>query len=477
MPVPFGVFAETGEFPASFNPATVQALRKQGLGGNVPKEVIKAKASSQESHFGMLGGELSANDLQQSGWAVLFAPGVIQEIKDQLKPLLDYRRNQVGDDRLFKVFDGPTGYQSGQTAADWLFSINQVTMNVVDPEQGVPFYVMIVGSPEEIPFEFQYELDLYWGVGRLWLDTPEDFGRYAHSLIEYETTPTVPSSKQMALFATRHESDNGVTQALCESVANPLVAANFGQKQRFALRPFVGETATKDTLNNIWNGTIAGGPPALLFTGSHGLLRKPDSQHLASTQGAIVCQEWPGGPPKPDHYFAARDISANAKVYGMVHFLLACYGGGWPEFDTFGSKAQISPAPMMSRLPQALLAHPNGSALGVLGHIDKAWTYSFQGDAHQPQSQAFRDVIVKIMSGYRLGNATDQFNIRWAALSAGLADILARMQLGINEKTPEQLANMWVARDDARNYVLHGDPAVRLRVNEMPSIAEPSPRP
>ena len=107
----------------------------------------------------------------------------------------------------------------------------------------------------------------------------------------------------------------------------------------------------------------------------------------------------------------------------------------------------------------------------MLAHVDRAWAYSFR-TGKNAQTQGFRDVIGRMMRGDRLGQATDQFNIRWAALSTELSDNLDRARKGM-VLDPRVLANQWVARDDARNYVLFGDPAVRLRASEqdMPPLA------
>jgi hypothetical protein len=123
---------------------------------------------------------------------------------------------------------------------------------------------------------------------------------------------------------------------------------------------------------------------------------------------------------------------------------------------------------MMARLPQALLGRENG-ALAVLGHIDRAWSYSYE-DNGQPMDQSFRDVLTKLMSGYRFGSATDVFNSRWAALSVPLSDTLLKMQT--RRGLEKQAMDQWIARDDARNYILHGDPAIKLRVDksEMPPL-------
>jgi hypothetical protein len=77
------------------------------------------------------------------------------------------------------------------------------------------------------------------------------------------------------------------------------------------------------------------------------------------------------------------------------------------------------------------------------------------------------------MAGNRIGQATDKFNFNWAALSTDIGDNLSQMQINgkvLPEAEMKKLANQWIARDDARNYVVFGDPAVRLRTEDMPVL-------
>lgn len=469
MPIPFGVDADTGQSLEGIDPAALNALKESGFQDSVSPEDLHAKANPVEKHFGTIG-EVRANNLDEAGWGVIFAPGLDPRIGEALKPLLDRRKQQAG--ALYKVFEGPMGFHPGDTAMAWL-ARQGVRMDVVDPLAGVPFYLMIVASPEQIPFEFQYGLDLYWGVGRLWFDTADEFRRYAESVVKYETQ--APSnSRQIAMFAPRHDAD-AATQLFADEVAAPMVngaepVLPIGQKQKFRIQPFVGTAATRDALSRIFTGQIDNGAPALLFSGGHGTSFRPDDPRQAGSQGALVCQDWARRDKiEREEYFDATDVPANAKVHGMIHFMFACYGAGYPPADNFnrmsGSPKKIADRPMISRLPQALLAHREGGALAVLGHVDRAFGCSFRSGSN-PQIQGFRDVIARLMMGERLGQATDQFNVRWAALSTSLSEELDKARIGLKVDAAK-LANSWVARDDARNYVVLGDPAVQLQVDKL----------
>jgi hypothetical protein len=113
-----------------------------------------------------------------------------------------------------------------------------------------------------------------------------------------------------------------------------------------------------------------------------------------------------------------------------------------------------------------MLAHPAGGALASIGHVARAWAYSFLSERSRGQVQGFRDVIARLVAGHRIGYATDQFNIRWAALSTDLSEALADRK-NHPEISEAVLANRWVARND----VILGGPAVKLRVDARPVLS------
>ena len=241
-----------------------------------------------------------------------------------------------------------------------------------------------------------------------------------------------------------------------------------GAAKNFKLGEFLAEQATRANLESILRGDIPTGRPALLFTGSHGVaFDSSDKAAQREGQGALLSQAWvKGEPATPDQYLRGADLPADLKTNGMIHFMFACYGAGCPARDTYdrsnGKPVTLMDAPIVARLPQQLLAK---GALAVLAHIDRAWAFSFQTDRGKPQVQEFRNVLEKLLSGDRIGQATDTFNMRWSVLGADLQMLVEEHQ--VNEVPAPNLANRWVARDDARNYLILGDPAVRLRVESM----------
>ncbi len=202
----------------------------------------------------------------------------------------------------------------------------------------------------------------------------------------------------------------------------------------------------------------------------------------ALTQGALLCQDWPGsGPLRPGHYLSAGDVTDDASVHGLVAFHFACYGAGTPAFDPFlmdraGGPHAIAERPFIAALPKRLLSHPRGGALAVLGHVNRAWGFSIRPRGLSPQIVPFRNLIGRILAGEPVGHATKDFGAKYASLSASLLDALDETRPG-DRLDEADLAWAWVERNDAQNYVVLGDPAVRIRVGLLkPAQASGSPR-
>jgi peptidase C25-like protein len=467
-----GIDGETGQYLVEPMELADAASMAKGIKGDnaVFSWLRRVWETISQPHLG-LPFDLDPTKIEEVGWAVVFHQNESQAVRDALQPLIERRKQQVGDERKVKVL----AYRDGQKRAEWLAGYGVGAGNV-EPTK-VPFYLLFVGSPKQIPYGFCQEIGVEYGVGRLHFDGVEEYSRYVESVIAYETSEAVPNAKEAVFFGVRHEFDKA-TRMSADLLVNPLadgpdettpgVATRWG----FATRKLWGASATKSALTEALRANNSAKPPAFLFTASHGMGFKKGHERQLSEQGALLCQDWPGfGQISPDHYFAAADLPTDANLRGLITFQFACFGAGTPEFDNYAHKPnqpapQIALQPFFAALPKAMLAHPKGGALACIGHVERAWGYSIIAPNAGPQLIPFQNAIGRLLVGQPVGYATKDFNEKFAALSASLGNLLEQVGFGARVSDLE-LANTWVERNDAGGYIIIGDPAVRLRVEQL----------
>lgn len=464
-----GIDAETGEY--LFPAVTKKELAGFGTASD-PKYLAELEAfwQGRQDHLGMVAGHDPAK-LEEAGWGVVFAAVETPGVYEALAPLLAWRKEKAGE--RYREYRKELGYTTGLTKRRFLRERGAATSGPVEPEK-MPYYLMLVGSPEEIPFAFQYELDVQYAVGRIHFDTVEEYANYARSVVAAEKGET-RRQKTAAMFGVDKEGDPSTTLS-AQFLVRPLEARirkAYGEK--WNVQPVLKEQATKARLVDLLGGAER---PALLFTASHGLGLPFGHSRQEELSGGLVCQDFEKGKTLETSVFAS-DVGEQADVAGMIHFAFACYGAGMPQRNEFflydqarakmaGSTvkplAEQAAKPFVSKLARRLLGHPKGGALAFIGHVDRAMSYSFQDPSVEASSNigTFESAVRKLLDGLPIGAAMEDFNLRHAELGNELKERMAEI-----ETVPEpSIDDVSMVTDyyDARNYTVIGDPAVRLAV-------------
>ena len=430
--------------------------------------------------------ELGIN-LEDTGWGAIFAATAPGALREAVKELLDLRRSQAGRKRstYYREFFGADGYRPGETAQRFLARWDAGS-GLANPDK-MPYYLLIVGDPEEIPFEFQYGLDVQYAVGRIYFEILEEYARYARSVALSETRHAEGSfnlPNRLAVFAPQN-ADDRATKMSMDYLVKPLLDTLPNLAPNWDIQPLIIDQATKANLKELLGGSQT---PAVLFTASHAMGWPMGHPNQFDQQGAVLCQDWPGpqnfrGPIPADTYFSAADIDEHASLLGTIAFSFGDFIAGTRRMTPSkcylqGKAQQIAEKPFLARLPQRLLSHSRGGVLALVGHVDRAWGHSFITSEDEIGKRVsdigpYTKLLTRLMQGSTIGMAMEDLNRRYSFFNASLTDEVLGAQFYGKTSDPSKLSQMYIQTIDARNYIIIGDPAVRLPVRADQPYQEP----
>lgn len=467
-----GIDPDTGDY--LIPPMTLAEVAERLLQRKVSEAERDASQRRANALKPVLGGNID-DKLDQvegdkgGGWAVVFHKDEDQQVQSALECLISHRAKTVGAKRLKRLT------YSGEPSADEWLKAHQVKLGDIEPWR-VPRFLLIVGSPDEIPYEFSRGLPHDYAVGRLHFDQVEEYANYADSLIRYESGETDPRSKEAVFFRTSYDKQtrasalhlvaplvDGVPEQADGEPARPAVAPSEG----YAMRSIFDDKATFDALSSVFAPPAGSSRPALLFSATHGA--GPGKSAPEQAAGAIICQD--------RAMFSGQTAAAteNVDLHGLIVFLNACYSAGTPERDEFPMLLSKPAMPIVEKaflaaLPKALLGHPSGGALACIGHVEKAFTYAFLSTGSE-HLIPYRNALIRILRGLPVGLALQDMRDRFVARNNDLTQLLYKVHaygLNINDKV---LVETWGQRNEAGGYILLGDPAAKLNVASLLPVA------
>ncbi len=461
---------------------TEDALREAGAWARDNSSLLSANdrefLKESEAAVQARKSSLLRTNLAELGWGLIF-PAIWgttseeQQILAALDPLIELRRRAAG--KRYKVFSGPIGYRPNDTAHDFLTRLGAET-GILDPD-GVPYYLLIVGDPETIPFEFQYSLDVQHSVGRIAFDKLEQYATYARSVAAAEER-ALALERSITFFAPSYGNQLESLQTASTHLLQALRKVVDQDATNWRLTETLGPTATKAQLREVLGGSMT---PTFLFAIGSAAQFPIDNSAQLSDQGAPFCDDWNGSDTYGrEHYFTGDDILDAGRLLGLVVFMMLPSSAGLSRYDDFGplnvkAPREIARQAFIANLPRQLLGQANGGALAVIAHVDNNSTSSVMVD-NKPQLGMFSDMFRRLLGGATVGAAIEPFAQRYAILAARLAEGLVQQGQGREDVDELGLSILHRTTTDIRNYIILGDPAVRLPVAPVgaPAVARPS---
>ena len=338
-----------------------------------------------------------------------------------------------------------------------------------------PHYVLIVADPARVPFEFQTMLDSPAAVGRVAFDDARHLHNYVKKVIDLETS-RAPVTRRAALCWAPDGGPDDATHYSHLYMAKPL--ASYLRTLRFDVHELFGGLATKAALLS----AAASGCPAIVYTASHGLGPPSGSMDKKRRFAGALCGQRQPDTSSAEWLITADDLPESEPfLEGSVFFQFACFGYGVPATGDGAVWLEDRPGPVealasedfVSAIPRRLLANPRGP-LAFIGHVDTAWLHGFADpdgvdviERWHPRIAPFKRALELLAGVQPAGLAMADFNKQLDIGNSMVLNDLERALRNPARQTPEsrrRLVDHIIRRNDAKNYMVFGDPAARLRI-------------
>ena len=423
------------------------------------------------------------DSLEAQRWGVIAPEGKRgDELLARVRALIEKRAEDQGAEVAVMRVPNDARCKTVAGAAEW-------SKEFYDDQSGsqadVPLYQLILGDLDEVPLAIQqFQSARHGRVGRLHFDDASGYDAYVEKLLRWERAE---ARKQPARLVVHTAHDNsGALRTGHTGLIEPLIELLETEQDKGRLRVSDVVVGGGDPLmpdpDGFLNDTESS-EPGVLFSLSHGLGGPADGwnkeEDRRARQGAMHF-----GSRDP---ITGSDLATRAFMPGGVWFMFACYGAGTPDVSAYKhwlerltklgkikSAGDVlsglkGPKPFIAALPQKVLANPKGP-LAFYGHVDLAWTYSFQDGAKPSRKrpgQFFNVLEPMLRNPARVGVVPAVFGRTLGGTEselAGLYDEDEREGKAVESAESVRRAQLWMERQDLAGYILLGDPAARLPI-------------
>ena len=328
----------------------------------------------------------------------------------------------------------------------------------------IPWYLLIYGSPEQIPWDLQYLLNARCAVGRLWLEGGE-LDNYIGAL-RINWKDAAAKANRAVVWAVDHGGDD-ITVLMRQAIAAPLAKKILNDEHLGPDSQYIdGSTPGQATATNLVNA-LSIKAPALVITTSHGQtgplddpaamaanLGLPVDDNRQLLQPAALLDKW-----QPDG--------------AMWYAHACCSAGSAPQTFFDGLVPKGSPVDLVLKgitkvgariapLPQALLGAAK-PLRAFVGHVEPTFDWSLQ---QRFTGQFLTDAIQQaffenLYQPHPIGLALrDHYGALGSVYAEYDNELRAFNQQEANNEAA-MLAHLLIARD-LQSLVMLGDPTAVL---------------